>query len=274
MSLYSVDSGTILFEQGQDGNYFYIIKEGSISVHINGIKVNTMKAGQSFGEMALIHSAPRSATVICESHLKIWCMERRNFRKIVDHINSLNHTEIKKYLMTIPVLGNMDSETRSILSHKLLKETFEKDVCIVKKGEIPTCLYIIKEGSVECKLENNVIRKLTKGEYFGEMSILLAEERTLDVWTCEKTVLYVLSIETLKSMIGEKYRDVIFLNCLMGCFLNSTYFNKINNQILERSYRCFKVVDIPKGGIAVNKGTRASSQLVAVIEGNLINVIQ
>ncbi len=109
MSLFSVDKNTILFEQNQDSNYFYIIKEGDISVHVNKVKVNALKAGQSFGELALLHSAPRSATIICDTDVKLWAMERKNFRKIVDHINNLNHVKIKKYLGTIPFLGRIDS---------------------------------------------------------------------------------------------------------------------------------------------------------------------
>ena len=132
MSLYAVDTGTVLFEQGQDGSYFYIIKEGEISVHINKKKIKTMGVGQSFGELALLHSAPRSATIISETNIKVWCMERRNFRKIIDHINNLNHVEIKKYLAQVPFLSNIDSETKSILSQNLIKESYEKDTAIVK----------------------------------------------------------------------------------------------------------------------------------------------
>jgi len=107
MSLYTVAAGTVLFEQNQDGNYFYIIKEGEVSVLINKIKIKTMKSGQSFGELALLHSAPRSATIITDTNLKVWAMERRNFRKIIDHINNLNHSETKKYLASVPFLSKL-----------------------------------------------------------------------------------------------------------------------------------------------------------------------
>ncbi len=104
------------------------------------------------------------------------------------------------------------------------------------------------------------------------MSILLDTERTLDVISAETTVLYAISIQTLKNMLGDKYRDILFLNCLMNCFQSSTYYNKINSQILEKSYKCFKVMDLLKGQVVINKGSCISSSIVAVIEGNLVNV--
>ena len=104
------------------------------------------------------------------------------------------------------------------------------------------------------------------------MSILLETDRTLDVVTTETTVLYTISVQVLKGMLGDKYRDILFLNCLMNCFQNSTCYNKINNQILENSYRCFKILDFSKGQVVLNKGSCISSTIVAIIEGNLINV--
>lgn len=104
------------------------------------------------------------------------------------------------------------------------------------------------------------------------MSILLETDRTLDVVSVEATVLYAISVQTLKGMLGEKYRDILFLNCLMQCFQNSTYFNKINSQILENSYKCFKIMDFSKGDIVLKKGGYMASSIVAIIEGNLVNV--
>jgi CRP-like cAMP-binding protein len=104
------------------------------------------------------------------------------------------------------------------------------------------------------------------------MSILLDTERTLDVVTVETTVLYAISVQTLKSMLGDKYRDILFVNCLINCFQNSSCFNKINTHILENSYRCFKIVDFAKGQVVLEKGETMSNKIIAIIEGNLINV--
>ena len=64
LSLAYVPKDTIIFKQGNSGSYFYIIKEGSVNLVINDKQVKTLSIGESFGELALLHVAPRSGTVI------------------------------------------------------------------------------------------------------------------------------------------------------------------------------------------------------------------
>jgi hypothetical protein len=104
------------------------------------------------------------------------------------------------------------------------------------------------------------------------MSILLDSERTLDVVAVETSVVYAISVQSLKGMLGEKYKDILLLNCMMTCFQNSSCFSKINSQILENSYTCFKIVEYNKGQVVLEKGRKISSSIIAVINGNLINV--
>ena len=141
MSLFKVDKGATLFEQNSNGNYFYIVKEGELKLSINNIHLKNFCKGDSFGELALLHNSPRSGTVIAETETKLWCMERKNFRKIIDHINGLNHKDNKKYIASIPFLSKyklnynidqLDNDQKTILSQNLLKEYFEKDSYIVK----------------------------------------------------------------------------------------------------------------------------------------------
>ena len=60
MSLVKVKENTYIFEQGNIGNYFYILKKGNAQLIINNKVVRVLKIGESFGELALLHDAPRS----------------------------------------------------------------------------------------------------------------------------------------------------------------------------------------------------------------------
>ena len=104
MSLCTVDAGTIVFKQGSIGTFFYILKDGSLDLFINDNLIKTIKAGESFGELALLHRSPRSGTIKAVQFCEFWVLERKNFRKIVDFINEMNFEENKKFVQSIPIL--------------------------------------------------------------------------------------------------------------------------------------------------------------------------
>ena len=106
MSLYTVDAGTTIFKQGNIGFFFYILREGSVDLYINEIFVKTIKPNECFGELALLHNSPRTGTIKATKNCEFWVLERKNFRKIVEFINQINYEENRKFIQSIPILGN------------------------------------------------------------------------------------------------------------------------------------------------------------------------
>lgn len=51
---YSVPEGEVIIKQGDAGNYFYVIKKGRCDFEVDGRHVGEAKAGDSFGELALL----------------------------------------------------------------------------------------------------------------------------------------------------------------------------------------------------------------------------
>lgn len=125
---------------------------------------------------------------------------------------------------------------------------------------------------MNCVLNGKVLRKLGKGEFFGEMSILRETYRTLDVIANENCTLYAISVETLKTMLGDKYKDVLFLNCIKNCFQNSQHFQKLSADIVESSFASFKVVNIPQGNVVIKAGTLTSANIMVILQGNIVDV--
>ena len=66
-SVVEVDSGETLCKEGDPGDFICFVSGGRLNVlrsTVSGdeVQINTLNIGQSFGEMALIEKAPRSAT--------------------------------------------------------------------------------------------------------------------------------------------------------------------------------------------------------------------
>ena len=271
MSFATVPSNTIIFQQGTPGNFFYILKVGTVELYIDGKKIKTFSVGESFGELALLHGAPRSGTVKAITECGLWVLERKNFRKIVDHITKMNFEENKTFIQSVPILNSIEHYQQAILCVSLIKETFEEGKFIVKEGESADCIYIVKEGEVNIVHDGKVVRTLKRGENFGERSILVQSLRTMDVVAKTNCVCYSISKVTLQNMLGEKYITLLFLNFIKASFITSKYFKIFNTNLLKEVFHFFEAINLGPGSIAFEKGYVKSSHIVVIIDGHLID---
>ena len=64
-----VSSGEVVVATGDAGSLFYVIASGRVSVSVNGEEVRELGPGGWFGEIALLHDVPRTATVTARTDL-------------------------------------------------------------------------------------------------------------------------------------------------------------------------------------------------------------
>jgi PPM family protein phosphatase len=76
-------SGDILVREKDKGEELFVILSGHVNVTRGGSSIARLGAGQNFGEMALIRSAPRSATVTAEAPTVVLYIHRREFFDIL-----------------------------------------------------------------------------------------------------------------------------------------------------------------------------------------------
>jgi CRP-like cAMP-binding protein len=94
--------------QGESGIGFFIIEEGTATVEVEGEVVRTLGPGDYFGEVALIDSGPRSATVTATSDLRCRGLTAWEFRPFVTE-----HPEVAWELLQYLVERLRQAEARA-----------------------------------------------------------------------------------------------------------------------------------------------------------------
>jgi len=82
-------AGEQVIRQGEAGNEFYIIEEGSAAAQKDGKEVMKYAPRSYFGELSLIKDQPRAATVVATSDMKVLLLDRAAFKRLLGPLDAI-----------------------------------------------------------------------------------------------------------------------------------------------------------------------------------------
>jgi len=77
-------AGDAIATEGEGGLNFFVVESGSADVSVGGANVGTLGPGASFGEVALVDKAARSATVTATTGLRAFALPVWSFRSFAE----------------------------------------------------------------------------------------------------------------------------------------------------------------------------------------------
>lgn len=197
----SVSMDEDIITQGDNGDVFYLIEDGLVDVYIKKSrvdedgeielddrpsKVHTYKAGDSFGELALMYNTPRAATCRAQTDCVLWTLDRVSFKVIIVSASMQKRELFESFLKQVPILESLTEMEIMTLADSLVEEKYTDDQKICSQGESGDFFYIIKSGSATCTQtdstgEEKVVANLKVGDYFGEIALLTTKPRQATV---------------------------------------------------------------------------------------------
>ncbi|MEP6757820.1 MAG: MFS transporter [Actinomycetota bacterium] len=79
LDLIATPAGTEVIRQGDVGDRFYIVDQGAFDIVRDGTRIDGAAAGGYFGEIALLHDVPRTATVRATVDGAVWALDQEEF---------------------------------------------------------------------------------------------------------------------------------------------------------------------------------------------------
>ena len=143
----TVEPGVSVITQGEEGDNFYVVDSGACDIFVNGNKVGECTDGDSFGELALMYSAPRAATITTTAATALWAMDRITFRSMLFDKANAKREQYKVFLNSVPLLEPMEPYEKEKIADVLETVEVADGEAVVTEGEEGDTFYIVVEGT-------------------------------------------------------------------------------------------------------------------------------
>jgi cAMP-dependent protein kinase regulator len=184
--------GDVIINQGDDGDNFYCIDNGIVEIFIDSPRtdmrnlVRSCGNGDAFGELAIMHNAPRAASCIAKGNVRLWALDRVSFNVILMKTTIAKRKSMVDILLNIPVFCLLTEFELQTIADTLQEEVFEDGSVICHQGEEGDKFYLVHRGTAICtkELENGSsveVARLSSGAYFGEIALLTKQPRQATV---------------------------------------------------------------------------------------------
>jgi putative peptide zinc metalloprotease protein len=212
-----IPAGEVVIREGQVGDKFYILERGKASVwrldddQVER-KIDEKGPGQYFGEVALVSSAPRNATVRAETPITSLTLDYSDFNQCVrQYINLASQVdENVKYswlLRGMPIFDELSSQKLDQLATWLEPESLESGATLFNEGDQGDKFYIVESGGVIISRlidgQQVEISRREPGEYFGEIALLQNRPRTATITASGDTCLLSLKAEQFQELTSH-----------------------------------------------------------------------
>ena len=90
-----VEPGTVLCREGRIGHEFFVIVDGDAEVTKGGKRIATRSGGDFVGEIALLSTTKRTATVTATTTLRCFVLTQSAFRRVLEESPSVQLKVLK-----------------------------------------------------------------------------------------------------------------------------------------------------------------------------------
>ena len=103
-------AGAVIMTEGKEGNFMYVVMRGEVTISLRNKVLARALPGEIVGEMALINSDIRSATVTANTDCLLALIDQSSFESLLRHVPEFT-------LHVMNVLANRIDSAYKMIEH-------------------------------------------------------------------------------------------------------------------------------------------------------------
>jgi len=177
-----------VIRQDDFGDALFVISSGKVRVTVgDDILGKPLGTGVLFGELAILYNCKRTASVQAIQDVHVWTLERGVYQNVMRQSATVKREAHHQFLRDVPLFKGLHLDILFKIVDVATEESFQADQYIIREGELGDSFFVIIQGGVrvmKIKREGEnaeEIRKLSRGDYFGEKALLSEDVRTASI---------------------------------------------------------------------------------------------
>jgi CRP-like cAMP-binding protein/Zn-dependent protease len=216
VKLRTVSRGQPVVRQGERATAFYVVRRGTLQVVEEDPDSGAQKPlrvlgrGDGFGEVGLAQASPRTATVRALEESEVFEIDKGTFDQLLADM-----VHVPEFAPTMQAVAELrDLKGFSQLEPDELGELLKfgrwvnipPGEAVFEQGDPGDAFYAIGSGQVEVMKDDELVRTLVQGDYFGEIALLLDVPRTATVVARTPVRAYRLEREGFDKLVAESFK--------------------------------------------------------------------
>jgi CRP-like cAMP-binding protein len=171
----------------------YYVVEGEVALTNRGKPLDVVKAGEVFGEMAVVSERPRSASATAKTDVEAISLDRAELQEAFGRtpefalmLMSVMFDRLRFLAARLAArkgVGNGGARESSVFDAGMLAQ-FEAalpraatvrhwgDTVVMREGQTGAFMYVVKSGRIAIAIRNAVVEVVQPGGIFGEMALV------------------------------------------------------------------------------------------------------
>jgi CRP-like cAMP-binding protein len=194
----SFETGAVLFAEDEKGGLFkspkmYVLIVGEVEMIAQNQVIGSVKAGETFGEMAVIAQAPRTATAKAKTQCTVIGLDEKQYQQALQKkpefalmLMSIMNTRLRSTISRLRASGSLhagEAKEAAIFDKKLLAglvnlmggqepARYPAGKTIMQEGTGGAFMYVVLEGRVAITIKGGLVARAGAGGVFGEMALV------------------------------------------------------------------------------------------------------